>query len=81
MHINLAAAATATLFLLTACGSETDEVDTSYEAKLPSPIAETTGDEPAPTNTSISGGPDEQVDDQYAGSGMDEGTEEKDSTE
>lgn len=52
---------------LSACGQGGNEpegpVDTSYEQSLPSPVQQSESDTaPVPDNTSIVGGPDEQVD-------------------
>lgn len=53
---------------LTACSEAEEPADTSYEEQLPSPVPQgDTASEPAPDNTSIEGGPDEQVDQQYGG--------------
>ena len=56
------------LGMLTACGEAEEPADTSYEEELPVPTPQgDTGTEPVDTNTSITGGPDEQVDQQYGG--------------
>ena len=65
------AALTLAPFTLAACDGAEQEPDTSYEEQLPAPVqdAEPAGNDVAsvPDNTSVEGGPDEQVDDQYAG--------------
>ncbi len=68
MKITTAFAAILPAFALAACGSEQPEPDTSYEEQLPAPVPEGgEGLASVPDNDSIEGGPDEQVDEQYAG--------------
>ncbi|GMN13936.1 hypothetical protein [Altererythrobacter sp. MTPC7] len=57
------ASVTAIAALALAGCSEEPEVDTSYESELPAPVPQgDSASEPVPDNTSITGGPDEQVD-------------------
>ncbi|MGB7409476.1 MAG: hypothetical protein WA908_13310, partial [Pontixanthobacter sp.] len=57
-----------TLATLAACGEAEEPADTSYEEQLPIPTQSgDTASEPVPTNDSIEGGADEQVDQQYSG--------------
>ena len=53
---------------LAACGGAEEKADTSYEESLsvPTPTGDTDA-EPVDTNTSITGGPDEQVDAESGG--------------
>ena len=53
---------------LAACSDEAEEPDTAYEQQLPAPVQEGgEGMASVPDNDSIEGGPDERIDDQYAG--------------
>jgi hypothetical protein len=57
-----------TSLALMACNEEVEEPDTAYEQQLPAPVPEGgDGIASVPDNDSIEDGPDERIDDQYAG--------------